>query len=422
MPERRYRVLAVAAHPVQYMAPIFRRMGGNPALDLHVAYCTLRGAEAGHDPEFGASIQWDVPLLDGYSWSQVPNRGSGGESFFGLFNPGLWKLICGGNFDAVLCFTGYLNPTFWIACIAAKLSRSAFLFGSDATTLTPRDGRAWKSALKKILWPRLFRLADQVIVPSSGSRDLMLSLGLSAERVTLPPYSVDNDWWMRKSSQVHRSKVRESWGATPDTAVILFCAKLQAWKRPLDLLHAFARAHLSNALLAFVGEGPLRAQVQSEAATLGIASRVRFLGFGNQSQLPAVYTSADLMVLPSEYEPFAVVVNEAMCCGCPVVASDRVGAARDLVAPVAPQFVFPCGDIGALARILKEVFADRSGLRSVSRAALAHIQTWSPERNIAATIDAIRIAVARLHPARNEEGIPSREMTEKSSVHPQRHR
>jgi glycosyltransferase involved in cell wall biosynthesis len=411
MPDRRYRVLAVAAHPVQYMAPVFRRMGGNRALDLHVAYCTLRGAEAGHDPEFGADIQWDVPLLDGYSWSQVSNRGSGGASFFGLFNPGLWKLIRGGNFDAVLCFAGYLNATFWIACIAAKFSGSAFLFGTDATTLTPRDGRAWKSALKKILWPRLFRLADQVIVPSSGARDLMLSLGLSGERVTLTPYSVDNDWWMRKSSQVLRSKVRESWGATPDTAVILFCAKLQAWKRPLDLLRAFAKASLPNALLVFAGEGPLRAQVQSDAETLGVASRVRFLGFVNQSQLPAVYASADLMVLPSEYEPFAVVVNEAMCCGCSVVASDRVGAARDLVAPVAPQFVFPCGDIGALASILKDAFADRSQLQSVSHAALAHVQTWSPERNIAATVDAIRIAVARI-------GRPSSEtLPESSSPH-----
>jgi glycosyltransferase involved in cell wall biosynthesis len=213
---------------------------------------------------------------------------------------------------------------------------------------------------------------------------------------------------MRKSSQVHRSKVRESWGATPDTAVILFCAKLQAWKRPLDLLRAFAKASLPNALLVFAGEGPLRAQVQSDAETLGVASRVRFLGFVNQSQLPAVYASADLMVLPSEYEPFAVVVNEAMCCGCSVVASDRVGAARDLVAPVAPQFVFPCGDIGALASILKDAFADRSQLQSVSHAALAHVQTWSPERNIAATVDAIRIAVARI-------GRPSSEILPESS-------
>jgi glycosyltransferase involved in cell wall biosynthesis len=177
--------------------------------------------------------------------------------------------------------------------------------------------------------------------------------------------------------------------------VILFCAKLQPWKRPGDLLRAFAEANLSNALLVIAGEGPLRAELESEATALGIAGRVRFLGFVNQSQLPAVYTSSDLMVLPSEYEPFAVVVNEAMCCGCPVVASDHVGAARDLVAPVRQEFVFPCGDVAALASILKDVVSDRSRLASLGRAAAAHIKTWSPERNIAATFEAIEIAVAR---------------------------
>jgi glycosyltransferase involved in cell wall biosynthesis len=402
MNDRRYRVLAIATHPVQYMAPIFRRMAARPALDLHVAYCSLRGAEAAHDPEFGASVQWDIPLLDGYSWSQVPNRGSGGESFFGLRNPGLWKVIRGGNYDAILCFTGYLNATFWIARVAASLSRAAFLFGTDANTLVSRDGRVWKSRLKKIIWPWLFSLADQVIVPSSRARELMLSLGLPGDRVTLTPYSVDNDWWIQKSAEVDRASVRARWGASAADAVILFCAKLQPWKRPLDLLHAFAKANLSNALLVFAGEGPLRSQLESEAAALGVAERVRFLGFVNQTQLPAVYTSADLMVLPSEYEPFAVVVNESMCCGCPVVASDRVGAARDLVAPVAHQFVFPCGDVFALAYILKRAFEHSSNLRTISRAALAHVQTWSPERNIDATVDAIRIAVARLHPLSSE--------------------
>lgn len=421
MPERRYRVLAIAAHPVQYMAPILRRMAAHPALDLHVAYCSLRGAEAGHDPEFGASIQWDVPLLDGYSWSEVPNRGSGGESFFGLRNPGLWKLIHGGNFDAILCFTGYLNATFWIAYFAARWSHSAFLFGADTTTLVSRDGHAWKSSLKKICWPWLFRLADQVIVPSSGARDLILSLGLPVDRVTLTPYSVDNDWWIQQSAQVDRSAVRASWGGSSSDAVILFCAKLQPWKRPLDLLHAFAKARLSNGILVFAGEGPLRAELEAEAAFLGVATRVRFLGFVNQSQLPAVYTSADLMVLPSEYEPFAVVVNEAMCCGCAVAASDRVGATRDLVLPVSPQFVFPCGDIDALAGILKDSLADRSQLRRVATAALAHIQTWSPERNIAATLEAIRIAIARVR--RSPEAVrTSPAPAEHQTEHSQRRR
>src|SRR5437016_11113597 len=249
MPERRYRILFVASHPVQYQAPLFRRMAKQASLDLHVAYCTLRGAEAGHDPEFGASIQWDVPLLDGYSWTHVPNRGSGAESFFGLFNAGLWRLIRGGNYDAVVSYVGYVRASFWVALAAAKLSNAAFIFGTDAVSLVPRDQRAWKSKAKKFLWPRLFRLADQVIVPSASSLDLMCSLGIPQERVTLTPFVVDNDWWALQSKLVDRAAVRTGWGAAPDTLVILFSGKLQQWKRLLDLLRAFAKSNHSYDIL-----------------------------------------------------------------------------------------------------------------------------------------------------------------------------
>jgi glycosyltransferase involved in cell wall biosynthesis len=394
--ERRYRVLAIASHPVQYQAPLFRRMSQHPSLDLQVAYCTLRGAEAGHDPEFGANIQWDVPLLDRYSWAHIPNRGSGAESFFGLFNPGLWKLIRDGNYDAVVSYIGYVRASFWVALAAAKFSKAAFLFGTDATSLIPRDGHAWKTKAKKYLWPRLFRLANQVIVLSSGGADLMRSLGVPPERITLTPFVVDNDWWMQQSKQVDRAAVRASWGVSPNDTVILFSAKLQPWKRPLDLLRAFSEANLANAVLLFVGTGPLLSQLESEAASLGVASRVRFLGFINQSQLPAFYTAADLLVLPSEFEPFGLVVNEAMCCGCAVAVSDRCGAARDLVVPVDPQLVFSCGDIGALAKILKAAASNQARLQSIARAGLAQIQGWSPERNIAGTTEAVRIAVSRI--------------------------
>ncbi|HXM93434.1 MAG TPA: glycosyltransferase family 4 protein [Candidatus Dormibacteraeota bacterium] len=411
MSNQRYRVLFIGSHPVQYQAPIFRRFAARTDLDVHIAYCTLQGAEPAHDPDFGVTVQWDVPLLEGYSWSHVPNLGSGSTSFFGLCNPGIWKLIRNGNYDAVVCFTGYVCATFWIACLAAKLSNTAFLFGTDATTLTPRDGRAWKISFKKIFWPRLFRLADQAIAPSSGTRDLMLDLGIPAEHITLVPYSVGNEWWVRQASQVDRSALRSSWGASINDAVILFCAKLQPWKRPLDLLRAFAQAKLSNTILVFAGAGPLRSQLESEAVTLGVSARVRFLGFLNQSQLPAIYTSSDLMVLPSEYEPFAVVVNEAMCCGCPVIASDRVGAARDLIAPVCSQFVFPMGDIDALAAILRKALADRVRLAAIGRAGPIHMQSWSPTQNVAATVDAVRLAVSRMGRR------PSRPLSDSTAPH-----
>jgi glycosyltransferase involved in cell wall biosynthesis len=213
--------------------------------------------------------------------------------------------------------------------------------------------------------------------------------------------------------------VRASWGATPANTVVLFCAKLQPWKRPLDLLRAFAQANLPHALLVFAGEGSLRPKLEEEAATLSISSQVRFLGFVNQSQLPAVYTSADVMVLPSEYEPFAVVVNEAMCCGCPVIVSDRVGAGRDLVAPVCPEFIFPCADINALASLLSTLAADPVSIKNLRRRCLAHAQTWTPARNVSATIAAVEWAVThirRAEPATSPhgDGNPDSAISEKS--------
>jgi glycosyltransferase involved in cell wall biosynthesis len=393
----RLRVLAIASHPVQYAVPIFRRMSQDPRLDFHVAYCTLRGADAAHDLEFGTTVKWDVPLLDGYVWTEVKNKGSGGESFFGLCNPGIWKLIRSGEFDAVLCYTGYLRASFWIAYLAAKFSGTAFLFGTDATSLTPRDGRSWKIHIKKLLWPSLFRLADQVVVTSSAGVKMMRELAIPPDKISLTPFVVDNDWWSEQSRRTDRNATRTEWGVSDGELVVLFCAKLQPWKRPLDLLRAFAKADVPGSVLIFVGEGPLRCQIESEAVGLGIARRVRMLGFTNQSRLPAVYSAADLFVIPSSYDPCPVVVCEAMLCGLPVILSEEIRGRADLVLPGITGDIFPCGDIDALAGSLKRFLSNRARLAAVSAACRVRMETWSPHENVAATVDAIARAVHSRH-------------------------
>ncbi len=377
------------------MSPLLRRMARHPQIDLQVAYCSLRGAQSAYDPDFATAVQWDVPLLDGYNWVETPNIGTGTESFLGLCNPDLWRIIRRGNFDAVLCHTGYLKASFWIAFLASRLSSSVFLFGTDANSLAPRDSLSWKVTLKRVLWPRIFSLADQIIVPSSRTRDLMRSLGFAEDRITLTPYCVDNDWWTAQSARVDRAAMRSAWRVEPDSTVVLFCAKLQPWKRPGDLLEAFAATRISGAVLVFAGDGPLRQTLYQRALDLGIADRVRFLGFVNQSALPAVYKAADLMVLPSEYEPFAVVVNEASCCGCPVAASDCVGATTDLIAPVNPDFVFPCGDVPALTEILQRALSDPSELARRGQDALRRVQSWSARENICGVLEAVEQALSR---------------------------
>jgi glycosyltransferase involved in cell wall biosynthesis len=388
-------------------------MAQDPRLDFQVAYCSLRGAQAGYDAEFGTTVKWDVPLLEGYSWMHVPNRGSDSQSFFGLCNPGLWNFIRSGAFDAVWSNLGYVQSSFWISYFAARSCGAVFLFGCDQGSLQSRTGSRWRVHIKRLIWPLLYGLPDQITASSTRAKGLLQTLGVPETRISLTLLCVDNQWWVQEAAKVNRRAVRQAWGASEEDVVLLFCAKLQDWKRPFDLLRAFARLQQTNVRLIFAGDGPLRAQIEREAAILGVSERVRFLGFVNQSQLPAVYASSDLLILPSEYEPFGVVINEAMCCGCPAIVSDRVGAGPDLVEPIGSTLIFPCGNIDALVQRLSGLVANPGRLHEISRLCISHMQVCSPQRTAALIGDAVERGVSNRRAALLGE--PSASST-KSSV------
>jgi len=166
MPNGRYRSLLVASHPVQYAAPLFRQMAQHPKLDIEVAYCSLQGAEQARDSEFGVEFKWDIPLLEGYPWVKIDNKSPwpGLGRFFGLINPGLWRLIASGGYDVVVIYTGYMYLSFWIALVAAKFHRRVLIFGTDGHEVGSKEGKRWKTKVKRVFWPRLFGLADVVLI------------------------------------------------------------------------------------------------------------------------------------------------------------------------------------------------------------------------------------------------------------------
>ncbi|GBO56722.1 glycosyltransferase, family 4 [Pseudanabaena sp. lw0831] len=391
MTANKHRVLIVASHPVQYAVPIFRLMSKHPKLDINVAYCSMHGVASSFDSGFGVEFSWDVPLLDGYPWVEVKNNSLKPQlgKFFGLFNIDIWKMVTKENFDAVIVYTGYTYASFWIALLAAKLKRKVFIFSTDSSALEPRNKLQLKTWLKKILLPFIFNLADTVIVSSTLGKQMVASLGISGKRITLTPSSVDNAWWTSQSNQVDVKVVREKWNIPETATVLLFCAKLQPWKRPQDVLKAFIQANVQNSYLVFVGDGSLKVEMEAEANSLKVQDQVKFLGFVNQSQLPLIYCSADLFILPSEYEPFGVVVNEAMLCGLPVIVSDKVGAGYDLVKHDETGFVYPCGDIDKLTTILNKILPNRKKLDSMGLAARERMRSWSPEENIEAIVKAL---------------------------------
>lgn len=378
---RRRRVVILASHVIQYSSPLFRRMAQDPRLDLQIVYCTLQGATSSIDPEFGVEVKWDTSVLDGYPWVHIPNRSlaPGLGRFFGLYNPGVWDFIRKNRFDVVI-LPGYFYFTAWIAIAAAKWTGTPIIFVTDSHSLRSWNAQSpLKLRFKKWLVRRIFSMGNAIMVSSTGGVEYLKSLGFSSDRIFLVPTAVDNEWWTSQSARVDRAAVRAQWKIPQDATVAVFCAKLQQWKGPLDLLEAFAEAGVPNSYLVYAGDGPEKGNLERRSAELGLADRVKFLGFVNQSQLPATYVGSDFLVLPSLFEPFGLVVNEAMLCGLPAVVSDRVGAKFDLVRSDENGCVFPAGNVHALAGIMRQMLSDSGKRASMSAAARRRMETWSPK-------------------------------------------
>ncbi len=146
--------------------------------------------------------------------------------------------------------------------------------------------------------------------------------------------------------------------ATPEGAPLLLALGRLHRNKAFDVLLA-ALAQVPEAHLWLAGEGPLRGALEAEARRLGIDSRIRFLGWRDDTA--ALFAAADLLVCPSRHEPLGNVVIEAWAQGVPVIAAASAGP-RALVADGANGLLVPVDDAAALAGAIRRGIAD-SALR-----------------------------------------------------------
>ena len=168
--------------------------------------------------------------------------------------------------------------------------------------------------------------------------------------------------------------------------------KFIAKKHPMEFLRALEIAQFRGADMhaLLVGDGELRDQCEQFARDRRLPTT--FVGFLNQSELPAAYVAADCLVLPSDYgETWGLVVNEAMACGLPALVSNQVGCVPDLIIENETGKTFPCGDVDELARCLVEVSRRPSVLRTMGASARQHIQHFSVDNAVQGTVDAVRL-------------------------------
>ena len=343
------------------------------------------------DEGFGADVEWDVPLLDGYSSEFLPVlRDKRSISVTSPISRGIYNRLRGRRGDPaidVLWVHGYATVNALHGMIAARALGIPVLLRAESW-LKDRERSGAKLAAKHAFFLGLRQMVDAVLpIGTFSSEYWHYYLGEAVPKF-LMPYAVDNEYFQARSrdAAAGRDALAREFNLEPGRPVVLFASKLQTRKRCEDLVDACLRlsAHLPpdrQPYLLIVGDGEERANLERKVASAGTQS-VRFCGFRNQSELPRFFDLCDVFVLPSRHEPWGLIVNEVMNAGRAVIVSDDVGSQPDLITDGVEGCVFPVGDIDALTDALMRVLATPGTAATMGKHARARISTWSFDQDV----------------------------------------
>lgn len=284
-----------------------------------------------------------------------------------------------------------------------------------------RQQERFKRWMRKIGLRLLFRRFSCFLAVGKANADYFRAHGVQENKIVRCPHVVDNEFFRREPEETRGPReqetaggrrpktgdrrqvawqstdkrpkdapsrgLREELGIPEDELVFLFAGKLEEKKKPMQLLEAFLAADLPKATLLFVGSGELESVLKERSFkssqssvvssqikktedcklhTANSRGNVRFLEFQNQSRMPDVYRTGDVLVLPSNgrYETWGLAVNEAACCGLPAIVSSHVGCWPDLVTNDVTGWVFEAGDQASFTKALEKAAANRERLRA----------------------------------------------------------
>lgn len=391
---KRYRLACLVSHPIQYQAPLFRRISAHPEIDLTVLFISDLSMRGYQDPGFRISLKWDVPLLEGYKYFFLPCIGRRDQiSFWRPFTIGLKHHLANRKFDA-LWLHGYAHHVNIRALIIAKSLGVKVLLRGESNLIS--HPRSWfKKWFKKSIFPEFFKLIDGFLAIGSLNKQYYMHYNVPENRIFWMPYAVDNDFFQSEVEGFHpyREQLRIDLGLQPGRPIILFASKFMPRKRARDLLEAYIRLSPNGSqeprpYLIFVGDGEQRNELEFRLKKIKWNS-VKFLGFKNQTELPSYYDLCDVFVLPSEHEPWGLVVNEVMNAGKAIIVSDQVGCGPDLVREGKNGFTFPVGNIESLSEKLRQITNDPQLMQRMGEASRRIISTWNFEADIEGLLHAL---------------------------------
>ena len=348
---KRRRVVAIFVEPTPYIGHLIRELREQWGDTIEVRYL-------GRD----MSQVWGEDCLE-------PGRQ--------VTLPELWKTLRALSPGDIVHLCGWGHPTLLAALTISKLHRLRIFVESDSTLSAPNS--PLNRAAKSLAYPLLFQFPDHFLPGGRRQSEYLQKYGVSANRMTMTQMTVDVAGMMtfaRERGAALRQETRHLLALAQDSAAILFVGRLEPHKGVSDLLAAFDMVSKScpSARFVVVGDGTLAPQV-SDAATRNPS--ITYCGRLSGEALWARYLAADIFVLPSHFEPWGLVVNEAMAFGLPVVISDAAGCGADLMPEGREGQVFPAGNVERLAQAITRFVSDHAARQASAEAASRRIAPWS---------------------------------------------
>lgn len=344
------RLAIIRTHPTQYFSPLYHRLATIPGLQIKVFYVLKNRGQGEFDPGFNQNIAWDVSLLNGYEYefvepSPLPLRPT---HVFECRSPKLIKKLKEGNFDAIFC-AGYSLWLDWQILIYALGNKIPLICRPELNEKQSSRGLI-KTFLRTSFLQWYFSQVSAFLYIGKRAKEDYLGFGGDNQKAFFSPYAIDNSVYSQSNeTATSKKQLQKQMGFENCQCVLLFAGKFIPQKGFSLLVEALKLIDPQIKLgLLIVGDGPERESSLKQLSQTKL-EHVYFAGFQNQSNMPKFYSSADVLVVPSIREPWGLVVNEAMASGIPVIASNCVGAAYDLVEEGKTGYIFESNNPKALA-------------------------------------------------------------------------
>ena len=382
------KLAIITTHPIQYNAPLFKLLAERKQVAIKVFYTWGDAVlEKKYDPGFGKNVTWDIPLLDGYDYHFEKNtaKNPGSSHFNGIINPGLINAIEAWKADAVLVF-GWAFKSH-LQLLRYFKGRVPVFFRGDSTLLDDNSSGIKKN-IRRLFLSWVYRHVDAAFYTGTHNKAYFLACGLRDNQLLLAPHAIDNNKFEEADKISSRKSGRETYNIPEDAFLFLFAGKLENKKDPNLLGEAFEKMQQPHCHLLFAGSGKLETALKERFKS---NKAIHFAGFQNQSQMPLLYNSCDVFVLPSRGpgETWGLAINEAMASGKAIIASDKCGGAIDLVHDGINGYSFPAGSIEGLQEAMDKCYHENIGIEEMGKRSLQIIK----EYNFSAVAEAIETAV-----------------------------